>query len=177
MNLLRGFLLLVSASAFVHAAQAAGEHAGAHGMQGRSMGEGHQMQHEQSDGHASRAGEPGSAAQATRTIDVVMGVPGEFRYTPDRIEVKAGETVRFRVRSAGSLVHEMVLGDAAELREHAKSMREPVGMAHKEANSLTLDPDKAGELVWKFTNPGEFQFACLVAGHFEAGMKGSAVVN
>ena len=32
-------------------------------------------------------------------------------------------------------------------------------------------------MVWNFNRPGEFQFACLVAGHFEAGMKGTISVK
>jgi uncharacterized cupredoxin-like copper-binding protein len=173
-------LLLLAFFVFAQAAQAAGEHSGGHNAGGHGSAAqhgGHSMPQGHSGAHASNAGEPGKAAQATRTIDVVMGEPSEFRFTPERIEVKAGETVLFRVRNAGKLPHEMVLGDAAELQEHAKAMRAQAGMAHKDANSLTLDPGKAGELVWKFTNAGEFEFACLVAGHYEAGMKGSAIVN
>lgn len=169
-------VLLAAAAALGNAAYAAGEHAGGHGKSHGDHG-GPQMQHGHSGAHASRAGEPGKAAQATRTIDVVMGEPSEFRFTPERIEVKAGETVRFRARNAGKLAHEIVLGDAAELQEHAKTMREQPGMAHKDANSLTLEPGKSGELVWKFSNSGEFQFACLVPGHYEAGMKGTAFVK
>lgn len=186
-------LLVVGAVAFAGVTQAAGNHGGGHGEGGHgghgeartesgggdahTMGQGHATGHGHSGGHASAAGEPGNAAEAARTIDVVMGEPGEFRFTPDRIQIKAGETVRFRARNAGKLPHEIVLGDPAELQEHAKAMREQPAMAHKDANSLTLEPGKAGELVWRFTNPGEFQFACLVPGHFEAGMKGTAVVN
>lgn len=172
-------VLLVAAAVFGNAAYAAGEHAGGHGKSDGDHG-GHQMQHGQhghSGAHASRAGEPGKAAQATRTIDVVMGEPSEFRFTPERIEVKGGETVRFRARNAGKLAHEIVLGDAAELQEHAKTMREQPGMAHKDANALTLEPGKAGELIWKFTNAGQFEFACLVPGHYESGMKGTALVK
>ena len=179
-------LLVVGAVAFAGITQAAGNHGGGHGEGGHSGhgeartesgGGAHMMEHGHGGGHGSAAGEPGNPAQAERTIDVVMGEPGEFRFTPDRIQIKAGETVRFRVRNAGKLPHEIVLGDPAELQDHAKAMREQPAMAHKDANSLTLEPGKAGALVWRFTNPGEFQFACLVPGHFEAGMKGTAVVN
>ena len=186
MTSIKKLLLIIAAGTLAQAAWAAGDHAGEHGKReaydtgGRAAlmrHGGHEMQHGHSGAHASRAGEPGNVAQATRTVNVVMGEPSEFRFTPARIQVKAGETVHFRVRNAGKLAHEIVFGDAAELQEHAKSMREHAGMAHKDTNSLTLDPGKTGELVWKFTNPGEFQFACLVAGHYEAGMKGSAIVN
>jgi uncharacterized cupredoxin-like copper-binding protein len=31
--------------------------------------------------------------------------------------------------------------------------------------------------VWQFTQPGDFQFACLQPGHFEAGMVGKVAVK
>jgi len=70
MKRLRAFLLLISTVAFVHAAQAAGEHSGGHGkMPGHNMGgSGAAMQ------DASRAGMPAKAAQATRTIDLDMAL-------------------------------------------------------------------------------------------------------
>ena len=36
---------------------------------------------------------------------------------------------------------------------------------------------RSSELLWKFTKTGEFYFACLVPGHFEAGMHGKIVVS
>jgi len=37
-------------------------------------------------------------------------------------------------------------------------------------------PGKTGTLVWQFTNAGEFNYGCLVPGHFEAGMVGKISV-
>ena len=34
-----------------------------------------------------------------------------------------------------------------------------------------------GELIWTFSQPGTFQFACLIPGHMEAGMQGPLTVN
>ena len=166
----RSVLLLVVAGAFVQAAHAAGEHAGGHGKaQGHDTGaHGAAMQ------HASRAGEPAKAAQATRTIDLEMS---EFRFAPERIEVKAGETVLFRVRNAGRIPHELMFGDPAELKAHAEEMRKQPAMAHHGSGGLTLDGGKSGEMAWKFTNAGEFQYGCLIPGHFEAGMVGTVLVK
>ncbi|NCW99267.1 MAG: plastocyanin, partial [Betaproteobacteria bacterium] len=30
-----------------------------------------------------------------------------------------------------------------------------------------------GEIVWTFNRVGEFDFACLLPGHYEAGMRGT----
>ena len=182
MTHMRRLLSIIAAGAFAHAAQAAGDHATGHeSMKGDGMrGQGAQMQHgghrmSPSAAYASRAGEPGNPAQAARSIDITMS---EFRFGPERIEVKAGETVRLRVRNAGKIKHEMVVGDAAELKEHAKMMREQPNMLHANPNSIPLDPGESGELVWKFTSPGEFHYGSLIPGHFEAGMLGTVkVVN
>ena len=40
------------------------------------------------------------------------------------------------------------------------------------ASRLMASPGRRGSLVWTFNRPGDFEFACLVAGHFEAGMVG-----
>jgi hypothetical protein len=42
--------------------------------------------HQMSGGRASAAGEPGNAAQVGRTVDLKMGEPGEFAFTPERIQ-------------------------------------------------------------------------------------------
>ena len=34
----------------------------------------------------------------------------------------------------------------------------------------------AGEIVWKFNRAGTFEFACLIPGHFQAGMVGRVIV-
>ena len=31
--------------------------------------------------------------------------------------------------------------------------------------------------VWRFTKTGEFEFACLIPGHLEAGMHGKIIVK
>jgi uncharacterized cupredoxin-like copper-binding protein len=40
-----------------------------------------------------------------------------------------------------------------------------------------VDPGKRGEIVWTFNRPGEFKFACLIAGHYQAGMVGTVRVQ
>ena len=128
-----------------------------------------------SEGHASLLGQPGNPAKVTRTMDIVMS--DAMRYTPASIKVKRGETIRFRVKNAGQIKHEMVLGSLAELKEHAKIMTKFPEMEHDDPNAISVEPGKTGELVWRFTKAGKFDFACLVPGHFEAGMQGKIAVR
>jgi uncharacterized cupredoxin-like copper-binding protein len=131
--------------------------------------------HEENGGHAQAVGKPGNPKKVSRAIQVVMS--DDMRFTPANIGVKRGETIRFVVRNAGSIKHEMVIGKMAELKQHAALMRRFPGMEHSDPNMITLAPGKSGELIWQFTRAGRFDFACLEPGHFEAGMIGEVSVK
>ena len=126
-------------------------------------------------GHAAALGKPGDPVKVTRSVEVEMN--DTMRFKPDSIRVKRGETIRFVVRNAGKVKHEMVLGTIKELKEHAELMRKFPEMEHADPNQVGVDPGMTGELVWQFTRDGTFDFACLVPGHFEAGMLGKILVG
>lgn len=144
-------------------AMAAGEHGGH---------QGHAMANMQQD--MKGVGQPGKAADVSRTIEVSMG--DNMRFSPEQIQVKAGETVRLFVKNAGKAAHELVIGDVASLQAHAEMMRQMPDMKHAEPNMISLQPGQKGGLVWKFDQSGTVDFACLLPGHMEAGMKGSIQV-
>ena len=127
------------------------------------------------EGHAADLGQPGNPHDVTRTVEVEMN--DAMRFKPDRISVKRGETIRFIVRNTGNLRHEMVLGTIDEMREHAELMRKKPEMEHTDPNQVSVEPGKTGELIWRFTRDGTFDFACLETGHFEAGMVGKILVG
>jgi uncharacterized cupredoxin-like copper-binding protein/Spy/CpxP family protein refolding chaperone len=114
-------------------------------------------------------------AKGSRTIEIRMS--DDMRFRPDRIEVREGETIRFVVRNAGKVLHEMVIGTEKELQEHAALMRNFPGMEHDEPFMTHVKPGRKGDIVWNFNRPGTFQFACLIPGHYEAGMKGTIIVT
>jgi uncharacterized cupredoxin-like copper-binding protein len=119
-----------------------------------------------------RAGDP---AQVDRTINVTMN--DQMRFEPSAITVRQGETVRFRLTNRGAVLHEMVLGTESELKKHAELMRKFPDMEHDDAHMAHVKPGTNGEIVWTFDKKGEFGFACLIPGHFEAGMIGKVVVR
>ena len=61
--------------------------------------------------------------------------------------------------------------------EHKAVMEKFPEMEHDDPNSIRLAPGKSGEIVWKFTNDGTFKIACLIPGHYDAGMHGNVVVE
>ncbi|MDB5794043.1 MAG: plastocyanin [Noviherbaspirillum sp.] len=115
-------------------------------------------------------GRQGDPKKVTRTIAIDMN--DMMRFNPADITVKQGETIRFVVANKGKLMHEMVIGTMDELKKHGELMKQHPGMEHDEPFMSHVSPGKKGELVWQFTKEGEFNYACLVPGHFEAGMIG-----
>lgn len=113
--------------------------------------------------------------EATRTVEVRM--LDTMRFVPERIEARRGETLRLVVRNSGRVLHELVIGTQAELDAHAEMMKKHPGMEHDEPYMAHVSPGKRGEIVWTFNRAGEFAFACLIPGHYEAGMKGTIVVK
>ncbi len=85
--------------------------------------------------------------------------------------------MRFVLKNEGKLKHMRVLGSIEKLKAHTTLMLKFPEMEHADPNQASVEPGKSGELVWQFTKPGTFDFACLQAGHHEAGMKGRVVVS
>ena len=128
---------------------------------------------EHSDANA--IGQLGKPENVNRTITITMF--DSMRYSPATISVKQGETIRFVVKNSGKIKHEMVLGTEKELQEHYEVMKKNPEMEHEDDNMITVQPGKSGELIWRFTKTGKVGFACLMPGHYDAGMKGVVTVK
>jgi len=116
----------------------------------------------------------GNRGDVQRTVEIRMR--DEMRFIPGHLDVRQGETVRLKVANDGKLPHELVIGTKKELDAHAAMMMES-GMAHDEPYVAHVAPGETGEIIWKFNRKGRFHFACLVAGHYEAGMAGTITVT
>ena len=125
--------------------------------------------------NARSIGQPGIPGQVSRTLTVTMS--DNMRFTPERIEARKGETIRFVLQNEGRMRHELVLGDQDALRRHAALMQMMPDMQHTGPNMASLAPGEHGELIWKFTRSGTVSFACLQVGHLEAGMRGAVAVQ
>jgi uncharacterized cupredoxin-like copper-binding protein len=130
------------------------------------------------EAHHFSAGEPGDPKQPARTIKVSMQEQGKkMLYEPARIVVRKGEQIRFVLFNDGTEKHEFVLATIKENLKHAEAMKKNPHMAHHDPNAITLTPYVSGELLWKFSKTGTFEYGCLVPGHREAGMLGTVVVE
>lgn len=123
-------------------------------------------------------GKPGDPKKPSRLVQVVMSErDGKMLFIPDRIEVRRGEQIKFALRNNGELDHEIVVATLEDNLKHAIAMQKNPDMEHDDPNAKRLAPKKTGEIVWAFTNAGEFDFSCLIPGHREAGMTGKVIVK
>jgi uncharacterized cupredoxin-like copper-binding protein len=135
--------------------------------------------HDAAPAHDGHAPSGPTALVVSRSIDVRMD--DQMRFTPSSIEVRTGETIRFVVHNAGKTAHEMVLGSDDEIREHAQAMQQGAGHgdghSHGTGASIEVAAGHKGELVVKFEQTTTLQMACLIPGHYEAGMRGTVKVS
>lgn len=124
------------------------------------------------------AGKPGDAKKKiARTIEITAReAEGKMTYTPDKIEVRRGEQIRFVIKNEGELAHEFLLDSFEGNAKHKVQMEKNPEMEHDDPNGKRLEPKKTGEIIWLFDKAGTFEFACLIPGHYEAGMKGVVTV-
>lgn len=138
-------------------------------------------------GHSSPGGK---GSVPSRTIDIKM--MDSMRFEPSNIAVKKGETIRFRLHNAGNVPHEMMIGSGKDLAAHAEQMKQMSAGGHGSGHGghhghmpeghsgpmgAMLGAGERGEFTYTFDQAGAVDFACLIPGHFEAGMVGKLEVK
>jgi uncharacterized cupredoxin-like copper-binding protein len=122
-----------------------------------------------------------SAQVISRSIEVRMD--DQMRFTPSSLTVQAGETIRFVLHNAGRTEHEMVLGNPQEIAAHAQAMKQAASTggqmqhAHGTGVEITLGAGQKAEWVVNFPQATVLEMACLIPGHYEAGMHGTVEVR
>ena len=116
----------------------------------------------------------GDAKSVKQEITLTMN--DSMRFRPSVFTVRQGETVRFIVKNQGKQMHEMVIGTKKELDAHAVLMVKFPTMEHDEPYMAHVASGKSQNLIWTFNRAGDFEFACLIAGHYQAGMVGKITV-
>ena len=148
-----------------HNARSAGAFGNATGMMG-----GAGMMGGTWNGPASAPG-PGEAGfiagtpTAPRVVRIIA--TPQLRFVPAAVTVQAGETITFDVTTMGPVVHEFMVGPAADVAADKAGTPEIADLGMMQTRSLT----------YTFTGTGPFAFACHTPGHFEAGMSGTIVVR
>ena len=138
----------------------------------------------------SMIGEKGKLSEVNRVIEIKMY---DNFYEPNEIKVKKGETIKFKVYNFGEFVHEfniatkemhlkhqpemmklvaneILLGDRIDKKKMKEMAKKDHSMSHSHSNSVLLEPNKEGEIIWKFNTEATLEAACNIPGHYEAGM-------
>lgn len=125
------------------------------------------------------AGEPGDPMKPARIVPMNMREmdDGKMAFFPAVVEVRQGEQVKFVLKNGGKTDHEFMLDTPEHNATHKIAMQKNPDMEHDDPNGKRLAPGKGNEIVWRFTKPGTYEFACLIPGHYESGMHGMVVVK
>ena len=86
----------------------------------------------------------------------------EFKIEMDKTSIPAGP-VKFLFDNAGAITHEVVL-------EAAGADDAPFEANGEESEVEDIETGKSATLEWTIDEPGQYQLACHIEGHFEAGM-------
>ena len=138
----------------------------------------------------SMIGEKGKLSEVNRVIEIKMY---DNFYEPNEIKIKKGETIKFKVYNFGEFVHEfniatkkmhlkhqpemmklveneILLSDKIDKKKMKEMGKKAHSMSHSHANSVLLEPNEDGEIIWKFNTEAKLEAACNIPGHYETGM-------
>ena len=103
---------------------------------------------------------------------------GKMSFIPDKIEVQKRRADPLRHSATTARLSTSSCSRALQdNKKHAEVMKKFPDMEHDDPNAISVDPGKTAEILWRFTKAGTFEFACLIPGHREAGMRGSVIVK
>jgi len=120
----------------------------------------------------------GKESDVARTVEV--STSDDMRFTPGKLDVKQGETIKFVVKNVGQIRHEFAIGDRASQRAHALMMKKVPNMKHEDdPTTVVVQPGQTKTVVWKFDKKpaSPLEIACHEPGHYEAGMKLAIVLG
>jgi uncharacterized cupredoxin-like copper-binding protein len=115
----------------------------------------------------------GTIGSVDRTITITT--TDALRFAPDVLTVRKGETIQFQVTNSGTLPHEFVIGNASQQQAHELEMA--TGNMSSEANAIQVPAGQTVQLAYTFDQAGTLEFACHVAGHYAAGMRGAISIS
>lgn len=102
--------------------------------------------------------QPPADHDGVREVEVLMT---DFRFTLSDTVFVAGETYRFILRNGGFEAHEWAVVPRGAVDEEDLLI---------EVEEDELPPGATHVLEYTFSEPGEYDFACFLPGHYEAGM-------
>jgi len=114
------------------------------------------------------------APSAAERINVVMR---DIAFVPDKLDVKQGSTVTFVFTNEGKVVHDAFIGDETAQADHEAEMSGGEDHHMENANAITVEPGKTGELTHTFSDAATLIIGCHEPGHYAAGMKVAVAIT
>lgn len=118
---------------------------------GTPMGPMHPDMHGPRGGASARAPSPSAGAQ-----ELVI-VATEFAFDPDKVRIDSGQTVNLILANRGATYHDLTIADLGFV--------------------LTAEAGTRGTGALTVAEPGRYRIVCSVAGHADAGMIGTLIVD
>lgn len=138
-------------------------------------------------------GDAEPAAELGRGTRLLLITMTDSAFSPDKFEVRVGESVTFRFVNTGLVRHEAVIGDLAYQDAHAQMMEDfstapvagPPGQSRRamrhpgmnDPNAVVVEPGQSAELTFSFARAGQIFIGCHETGHWDAGMQASITIN
>jgi uncharacterized cupredoxin-like copper-binding protein len=111
-----------------------------------------------------------AAAAGRRTVEIGARYS---RFSPDRVTVPVGTTVRFVIANDDPIDHEFIVGPREVHDRHEVGTEKEHGAVPGEV-SVPAGTTRSTE--YRFDEPGTVVFACHLPGHFAYGMRGEVEV-
>lgn len=97
---------------------------------------------------------------------IAIDMTDKLVFSPDTVQARPGETIRFVLTNSGAVTHEFQVGPEPLVAEDKVD-----GVLDVEKDEL--DAGSTHDVVYTLNGSGPYAFACHEPGHFEAGMKGT----
>ena len=117
-------------------------------------------------------GDPPSPAMGPGDVTVEMDIEYSL-FTPTELRVVEGTRVRFVVVNGDPIAHELIVGPADVHARHAAGSEAEHPSIPGE---VSVGPELTAVTTFTFDEPGTFEFACHLPGHYEHGMHGEVEV-
>jgi uncharacterized cupredoxin-like copper-binding protein len=113
-------------------------------------------------------------------VEITLQASG-MTYQPATIEVTAGQPVKLTFQNTDALEHDFsIMEFPVEMMgatQEAMPGHDMSGMAEEPELHVAAMMNQTSTLEFTPTKPGTYEFYCTVAGHKDAGMKGTLVVK
>jgi uncharacterized cupredoxin-like copper-binding protein len=103
---------------------------------------------------------PGGEDERHKSVEIVMT---EMRFSPNRIDARAGQSVLVTIVNRGSQRHDLAFP--------------PTGMPNLRGVETLTMPGQSTRLTISFDTPGTYLFECTIPGHAASGMTGAMFVS